>query len=74
MVNRTSWSTKSVTLGGTLTFEQMAYLEEILKESALDASTSGRVSDLEKITEISSVLDVDCANIGDTGALIDVHA
>lgn len=63
--NKTSYTDGNVTLGGTLSFVQMAKVESVFKDLALDAVTGGLVNALAEITEIAEILGVDVANIGD---------
>lgn len=64
--NKTSYTDGNVTLGGTLSFEQMAKVEELFKNAALDAATSGQAAPLEIITDIAEILGVDVATLEDT--------
>lgn len=63
--NKTSYTSGTVTLGGTLSFNQMAKVEAIFKNAALDAATGGNTAELEQITEIAEILGVDAATIED---------
>ena len=69
--NKTSYTEGTVTLGGTLTFDQMAKVEEMFKNAALEAATSGQAGTLEVITEISEIIGVDVATLED--AQTDLH-
>ena len=63
--NKTSYTNGTVQLGGTMSFEQMAYTESVLRNAALEAVTSGNTADLERVTEIAEILGVDVATIED---------
>jgi hypothetical protein len=65
MGNKTSYTNGQVTLGGTLSFEQMAKVEEIFKTAALDAATAGNTRDLEMVTELAEIIGVDSATLED---------
>ena len=69
--NKTSYTTGTVTLGGSLSFDQMAHIESVFKNAALEAVTSGQTADLEKITVIAEIIGVDSANLEDAAA--DLH-
>jgi hypothetical protein len=59
MNNKTSYTEGTVTLGGNLSFEQMAKVEKVFKDAALDAATSGNAGELEEIQDIAFILGVD---------------
>ena len=63
--NKTSYTSGTVTLGGTLSFMQMAHVEAIFKNAALEAATSSNTVELEQITEIAGILGVDSATLED---------
>ena len=63
--NKTSYIMGEVTLGGTLSFTQMAHVESIFKTAALEAATSSNTVELEQITNIAEILGVDSATIED---------
>lgn len=63
--NKTSYTDGNVTLGGTLSFLQMAKVEDTFRNLALDAVTGGHVNELAEITEIAEILGVDVATIED---------
>lgn len=63
--NKTSYTSGTVTLGGTLSFGQMAHIEAIFKTAALEAATSSNTNELEQITEIADILGVDSATLED---------
>ena len=63
--NKTSYTSGNVTLGGTLSFTQMAHVESIFKNAALEAATSSNTVELEQITEIAGILGVDVATLED---------
>ena len=63
--NKTSYIMGEVTLGGTLSFMQMAHVESIFKNAALEAATSSNTAELEQITRIAETLGVDSATLED---------
>ena len=63
--NKTSYTNGTVTLAGTLSFDQMAHVEAIFKNAALEAATSSNTVELEQITEIAGILGVDSATLED---------
>ena len=63
--NKISWSNKTVKLGGTLTVDQIGHVEEIFKNAALEAVTSGKTAESIEIAEIAEILGVDSATIED---------
>lgn len=67
--NKTSYTDGTVTLGGTLTFIQMAEVEDAFKNLALEAVTGNHTAALAGITEIAEILGVDVANVGDAEAV-----
>ena len=63
--NKTSYTNGTVTLAGTLAFDQMAHVEAIFKNAALEAATSSNTVELEQITDITEILGVDVATLED---------
>ena len=63
--NKTSYTNGTVTLAGTLSFDQMARVESIFKNAALEAATSSNTVELEQITDIAEILGVDVATLED---------
>ncbi len=66
--NKTSYTNGTVQLGGTLSFEQMAHVEAIFKNAALEAVTSGDTAASLKISEIAESIGVDVATLEDADA------
>ncbi len=59
MNNKPSYTNGTVTLGGTMTFEQMKKLEGILQTASLEAATDGKGGDVESIADIGDALGLD---------------